>query len=583
MSIQLLLTDLRSLAPVLGRLPSQSVVDAPKPAQRLPRHLAIPGHSNDLAAEQWGVIAPATAAGDQMLQWIRPLCDLRKRQCGLASGAELRVWREPAGMTSQQARAWRAAYERIPAGERPGYLLILGDLHEISLELQQELMVSAAVGRLCFTDAEGQPDRAGYEAYCAKVCDLEARRAEWSAGARLLLYAAHDGSVSSQEGYYDLIRECYRDARAEKDALLARMDLQLFGRSDDHEWHTDDADPPARARTLLHHAQMSDPAVLMSLTHGLAVSDPAERPAHQGALILGEVAGRRRTEVLGQTFFAQRFLPGGFWFIKACFGAGTPAASVYEPWLACLHELGGYAGDPRDALAYLASPPSRPFIARVPQVALAHREGPLGVVGHVDLAWTYGYQGVDEANPRDTRAEPGPYYDVLRMVLCGHRLGAAVASLSDKAQQIGTHLASLYGSAAIGGGGAEQQLLRSWLWMRYLDLSGYILLGDPACQTPTGAARVLGEPPRLGTAGTAGTAGTTGTAGTAPPVVGQSVERMEEAVLACLRQRKPPGEIAREAGIHPTTLERWLRIYKDAGRRALAEAGGAGDGEGDEP
>jgi hypothetical protein len=195
-----------------------------------------------------------------MRRWIRRLYDLRKRRCGLAPGAEPRVWREPAGMTPQQARDWRARYERIPARERPGYVLILGDLHEISLELQQELMVSAAVGRLCFTDAEGQPDRAGYQAYCAKVCDLEDRRAEWSAGARLLLYAAHDGSVSSQEGYYDLVRECYREAKAEQDGQLARMDVQLCGRSDDHEWYTADQDPPAQARTLLHHAQMSDPA-----------------------------------------------------------------------------------------------------------------------------------------------------------------------------------------------------------------------------------------------------------------------------------------------------------------------------------
>lgn len=556
MSIQLLLTEMRSLAPVLGQMPSQGAGDAPRPTQRLPSHLAIPGHSSDLTAEKWGVIAPASAAGDQMLQWIRPLCELRKRQCGLESGAELRVWREPPDMTPLQARAWRAAYERIPASERPGYLLVLGDLHEISQELQQELMVSAAVGRLCFTDAEGRPDRAGYEAYCTKVCDIEARRAEWSAGARLLLYAAHDGTVASQEGYYDLIRECYRDAKAETDQQLARMDARMFGRSDDHEWYTDDTDPAARARTLLHHAQMSDPAVLMSLTHGLAVRDPSERSMHQGAPVLAEAAGRRRSEVLGPTFFAQKFLPGGFWFIKACFGAGTPAASVYEPWLASLAQLGGYAGSPSDALAYLASPPSRPFIAHVPQVALAHPDGPLGVVGHVDLAWTYGYQAVDETSPRETWADPGRYYDVLRMVLSGHRFGAAAASLSEKAQQLGAHLASLYGSAELrGGSDDEQRLLRSWLWMRYHDLAGYILLGDPACQTPTSAARVLGEPPKSG----------------ATPVVRPAAERMEDAVLAVLRQRKPPGEIAREAGIHPTTLARWLRIYKDAGRRALAE------------
>jgi hypothetical protein len=558
MTIRLLLTDLRSLAPVLGAVPARSASHAPRPTQRLPRHLAIPGHSSDLTAEKWGVIAPDTAAGEQMLAWIRPLCELRKRQCGLAPGDELRTWRVPPAMTAQQARDWRARYEGIPPGERPGYLLLLGDLHEVSHELQQELMVSAAVGRLCFTDAEGQPDRAGYQAYCDKVCALEARRAEWSAGARLLLYAAHDGSVASQEGYYDLIRECYRDARAEADEQLARMDLQLFGRPDDHEWHTGDADPAARARTLLHHAQLSEPAALMSLTHGLAVSDPAERRARQGAPVVSETGGRQRREVLDERAFARGFLPGGFWLLQACFGAGTPAASVYEHWLAALSARGGFAGDPHDALAYLASPPTQPFIARVPQVALAHADGPLGVLGHVDLAWTYGYQSMDEDDPGTVRGEHGPYYDVLRMVLLGHRFGPAVASLSDKAQRIGVHLASLYGHSEMRGAGTEQQLAqRAWLWMRYHDLAGYILLGDPACQVPTSAARALGESARVAPA----------------PVAGQSAERMAEAVLAYLRQRRPPDEIAKEAGVHPTTLERWVRAYQEAGRRALAELG----------
>jgi hypothetical protein len=555
MSIELLLTDIDDLGAALGRLPWESLGLAPRPAQRIPSNLAVPGHSSDLVAEKWGVITPASAAGEEMLGWVRPLCELRKQQSGLTPGAALPVWRVSPGMTAQQARSWRVEYERIHPRDRPGYLLILGDLHEVSHELQQELMVTAAVGRLCFTEPDGQPSRAGYEAYCAKVCSVEGARAGWDAAARLLFYAAHDGTTATQEGYYDLVRRCYLDAGT--DARLGAAGLHLFGRAEDHEWYAPEGEPALRERTLLHFAQMSGPAVLMSLTHGAATRDPAAQRLQQGAVVLREAAGRQRTEILDQAFFARPFLPGGFWFIEACFGAGTPATSAYEHWIAALHRLGRHGEDPRDALAYLAGS-SRPFIARVPQVTLAHPGGPLGVLGHVDLAWTHGYQGVSEIDLSSIHADHGAYYDVLRMVMCGERFGAAVASLSGRAQQLGTHLAGLYGEAERSGSASEkEQGLRAWLWMRYLDLSGYILLGDPACQIPTRAARVVAEQVSEPSPSPAGAA--------------HPVEQMEQAVLACLRQQRSPDEIARGAGVHPSMLERWQRVYQEAGRRALAE------------
>lgn len=567
MFIQLLLTDIASLAPVLDPLSWQSLEHANRPAQRLRSGLAVPGHSSSLRAEKWGVIAPAGAAGKQMLEWIRPLRELRKQQCGPGPGAEPRIWDDVGpDMTGQQAREWRLRYERIHPQDRPGYLLILGDLHEVSLELQQELMVVAAVGRLCFTDLDGQPDRAGYEAYCRKVCELEARRDAWSGAPRLLFYAAHDGSVASQEGYFDLIRRCHADAS--KDEQLGAAGLHVFGQAEDHEWHAATSEPALRERTLLHFAQMSGPSVLMSLTHGAATSDAAVQRARQGSVVLRESGGQRRTEVLDPAYFARPFLPGGFWFLEACFGAGTPTSSVYEHWIRALHRLGRHGEDPRDALAYL-SRSARPFIARVPQVTLAHPSGPLGVFGHVDLAWTHGYQGVKETDLGSIHADHGPYYDVLRRVTQGQRFGAAVASLSNRAQQLGSHLAALYGQDERSGSISEKERgLRAWLWMRYLDLAGYILLGDPACQIPTSAARAVADED--------------GAVRSAKAGAGHPVERMEQAVLACLQQQTPPDEIARAAGVHPDVLDRWQRIYQEAGRRALAElAAGEGQGSGE--
>jgi hypothetical protein len=555
MSIDLLLTDAGSLAPLLRALDGESAAHGPEPAVREPSGLAVPGHSDNLQAEKWGVVIPDTAAGKKRLGWLRSLCELRSRQCGLPSAGDVPVLPVAPGMDRQGARQWRADYENRHPSERPGYLLIAGDLHEVSHELQQELMVSASVGRLCFTTPDGDPDRAGYEAYCAKVRDAEERRDHWDEQPRLLFYASHDGTAATATGYYDLIRRAYADAQADPSLGLASIDL--FGSADDHEWHAPGATPEAQARTLLHAATLPQPAVLLSLTHGAGERDRRAQRLRQGALVLAESIGKQRIEILDHEYFQQSFLPRGFWFFKACFSAGTPATSVYEHWLDALHDLGRYGGNPRDALKYLATGKTRPFIARVPQVALARPDGPLGILAHVDLAWTHGLQALDEEDPDTVRAEHGPYYEVLRMVASGHRFGPALASLSDKALALGSHLVTLYGDAEANRieDSDERRLQRAWLWMRYLDLAGYILLGDPAAQLPIRAARDLVRADGASTE-----------AGPAGP----SPEQMEKLVLECLRQRQSPGQIAKNAGIHPGTLENWLRAYKNAGRQALA-------------
>jgi hypothetical protein len=577
MSFELLLTDLRTLAPVLHQsLAVRSAYHVPRPDQRAPTGLSVPGHSNDLVRERWGVVVPDTPAGKERLAWIRPLCELRRRQCGVD---ELPILRVPPGVSGRAGREWRARYEAMHPQRRPGYLLLLGDLDEISLELQQELMVGACVGRLCFTTADGAPDRAGYEAYCSKICSAEAAQRDWNDPAQLLFYAARDGSQAVDTGYLDLIRRCYLDACGDRqlqdEGKLAAEDVRIFGTAADHQWYAQEED--ARGSTLVHFAEMRQPAVLLSMTHGAGDADPASQRLRQGALVLGEAAGRRRTEVLEHGYFSRRFLPAGFWFLKACFGAGTATVSVYQRWLEELRGLGMCAIEPRVVLEYLA--PERPFVARLPQVALAHPEGPLGVLGHVDLAWTFGYQSRSEVDGR-VQAEHGPYYDVIREVVSGSRFGPAVASLSEKVQALGTHLAILYRDSEPGRTDEATLALRAWLWMRYLDLAGYILLGDPAAQVPTRAARDVAAPAAPRTSSVSRKRGPQPAAQPAPAakiVQPDRLAKMEQAVIACIQRKQPPSQIARDAGVHPTTLERWVRTYQDAGRNALSGLASDGD------
>ena len=557
MNLDLLLTSDAALARVLPMLSEAALACAPAPTRRVPMHLSAPGHSDDLQAERWGIIVPDTPTGEQLLTWLRPLCELRGRQCGLSSVDQLPTFKVAPGMDRRAAESWRAAYEQRHPAERPGYLVIAGDLDEVSLELQQELAICASVGRLCFTLLEGGPDRAGYEAYCAKLIAIEQEREAWSRDPQMLFYASQDGSSACAIGYRDLVRASYDDAKAEPTIAIAPP--AIFGSADDHQWYARGPNPEAVAGTLLHAAAGPDPAVLLSVTHGLGVVNRGDQRRLQGAIVLREMAGEQRTEVIDHTFFQRCFLPHGFWLFQACFGAGTPVASVYDHWLAALTKLGRATDDPGEAREYLAIG-GAPFIARVPQVALARPDGPLAILAHVDLAWTYGVEAIDEpidgANPAAVHGDHGPYYDVLRMVAAGHRFGVAVAGLTDRAQELGSDLALLYGDAEVNGADDDRDRLmrRAWTWMRYLDLAGYILLGDPAAQLPIRAARDLLRPQLP-----------------PPPLPSPSVESLEQAVMAYWQHRETPTDIVQRFGINAATLENCIRIYKEAGRRALQQ------------
>ena len=85
MTFRLLLSDDATGSRVLDTVTEASLARAPEPERHEPSHLSVPGHSDDLRSEQWGVIVPDTADGKKLLDWIRPLRALRSQQCGLRS------------------------------------------------------------------------------------------------------------------------------------------------------------------------------------------------------------------------------------------------------------------------------------------------------------------------------------------------------------------------------------------------------------------------------------------------------------------------------------------------------------------
>jgi len=472
--LQLLLARADDHRPVLEEgLLAETARGAPRP-ESLPNRIDVPtweqadAAPNDLEAQRWGVIAPDGALGDSLLQAIAPLIELREKQ----QGAPVKTYRVPPDMDARAAERWQRTVLRdaeVPEEERPKYLLILGDLHHVSIELQQVLAHGAYVGRLHAGHPEGEADLAGYAAYARKVLAHEQRTPE-EKGPDLLLYTAQDGTSATRLGHRLLVEPCLEEMRTRWKAKSPTLNPGLIP----YESTGPDA--------LLRAAGEARAAVMLSVTHGLGRPEkgwasPEEQRATQGALSVGP--GLALTgDMLRQT----PFLPGGMWFCVACFGAATPAKSAFHAWLSLLAKAGAYPGHPESVLSNLPGPWDRPFLAALPQALLANEQGPLAIIGHSDLAWALSFTEVDD--PASSRA---PHFlSALKVLANGSRAGVALDALMREYREINNHLMAGYqareDAQLHGHPDSTDPVRQGTLWMQRNDLRGYLLLGDPAAR-----------------------------------------------------------------------------------------------------
>lgn len=514
------------------------------------------GDPSSLRDQGWGVIAPRGEDGDRLLARMRPLIEQRAAE----QDGEVAVYRVPPGMTAAQAAAW---IDRELVGNElqaaiPGYLLILGRPDQVSFELQQVLGGAFSVGRIGF-DAKAEA-AAAYEAYADKVVRGAAAQAR---PARAVYFTARDGTAATELGHRLLMQPCLADAEAQRAA----------GRFAAGEIVAIEEDDPVRAADRLL-AAAAGPGVLFSCSHGAGAprdgwGSPDRRRALQGAPCLG---GGRHLEA--ELVAGSPFVPGGVWLMFACFGAGTPRHSAYHHWLARLQEHGEHEGDLSSVLRSLPAEGEPPFIAAQAQAALANPGGPLAVIGHLDLAWSYGFHDLEKMSHGERHRR---FHEVVAQLVRGTRVGLALGgSLMRARNQIQTELViAADAEARAGQAQLEQRIRLGHRWMALQDLDGYIALGDPA-------ARIAAERPEARARSSAAElrSGSAERAASALPC--PDAPAIEAAVHELIAGRHTAGEIASRHGVAAADVERWRRVYTEAGLRAVAElVAGARDPRGE--
>ncbi len=414
--------------------------------------------ANDLVAQGWGVIAPDSPRGDELLGRISRLIEHRKAQ---QEGRTVRTYQVPPKQTAAEAARWRKLVFEASVQNRknlPRYLLILGDLDEVSPELQIILGSEGYVGRLAFDDPQD------YEAYADKVLRWETEPPR-VARARAVFHTVRDRTPATTVGHRSLMLPGVELARAyQSDGDFLASDLIEV----DHGY-------TPKPGPLVEEAVKPEPGLLFTISHGAGAprrgwGSTEEQRLFQGGMSFGRSGGL----LTGEALAGKPFMPGGVWFMLACFGAGTPATSKYEPWLRDLSSAGAFSGSLESVPASLASD-GRPFTASVPKAVLASPDGPLAFIGHVDLAWTYSFRELDGDKPVD---RPNRFIDVFSGLLRRDRVGVAFRELLRHYGQANTELTSLIES------GVDDPQRTGHLWMLRNDLAGYILLGDPATHLP---------------------------------------------------------------------------------------------------
>jgi hypothetical protein len=418
-----------------------------------PKHGVDP---NDLTQTGWGVVF-AQQTDPRIVTALTPLLERRHAQASAVVEGRYREFTNADGYRVGESkqeflRRHRSGPGPVDPDVVPYYLLLVGGPDEIPFEVQYQLDVQHAVGRIYFDDVKS------YARYAANVVAAEASPAPTET-ARLSFFAPRNNDDPATA------MSC--------DHLVAPLAAELGKDS----FHTRSFIGPDASKdelcTLLGGAERPD--VLFTATHGVGFpAGHTEQRRIQVALVCQDWPGPGHRKINPAHWFgaedvaaklAAADLTGMIAVLFACFGAGTPRIDEFDR--------------SRDSPKQLAPDP---FIAALPQALLGRDGGALAVVGHVDRA--LGYSFVWPGAGRQTEV----YRSTLAELAAGQPIGSALEYVGDRYAELATDLKQTVDDATEGWRVDDAML--AGLFAALADARGFILLGDPAARLPTARADV---------------------------------------------------------------------------------------------
>lgn len=440
----------------------------------------------DLAQARWALVVSATDDA-RIIEALWPLIEHRAQQQGIALPsiafrpgetcaewasryADIRQpWEQRAPVLvcrpNERVNAWLARHGTMagpvkPSQGVPFYLLIAArpgplapnDQAFISFNFQYELDIFWGVGRVCFTDERGQHRYADYAAYAQRLVDYERRKANEIRLRREIVYfgTRHDLDKSTERSAVELVTplaEWHDRGLPQRQGYSKRLLLANDATRSNFEQALREGNQP--------------PAILFSATHGLGLpANDRELIPYQGALVTQDWTGfggiKREHWFAAEDLPSTLSLEGMVALLFACYGAGCPQQDefIFDPTKG------------RPVIAPFT------FVAQLPQQMLLR--GALGVVGHVERAWTYGFS-MDGA-----RGQTQSFEDVIGRLVAGKRLGSATDQFNIIQAARSMTLAEELENIKFGKQPEPREL--STLWMARNDARNYMLLGDPAAR-----------------------------------------------------------------------------------------------------
>ncbi|NJN68262.1 MAG: hypothetical protein HC884_16890 [Chloroflexaceae bacterium] len=445
---------------------------------------------NNLLQAGWGIIfarkdQPHTEA---IRQALSPLLALRRKQAGPR-------YREFLGRDGYIEGESKVAFlQRFGVGSGavdpnkgvPYYLLLVGHPEAIPYEVQYQLDVQFAVGRIHFEDNAGKPDLEAYARYAQSVVAAETG----------LVALPRKMAFFGVRNPDDPATTLSADAMIAPLADLARKDYPDWG----IEVVQDTTNTAVATKEALGHLLGGDrtPAFLFTASHGMGFPNGhASQHCHQGALLCRDWPGPRAWRgkpVPPEHYFAgedirpDARLLGTIAFFFACYGAGTPQWDEF------------YRQDGAGSRTVIAP---RSFLSRLPLAMLSHPHGgALAVVGHIDRAWGHSFllETRDPTRRTQLQAFQSTFEELIKF---GSRIGWAFEYLNQRYAEVSSDLTAslaVFEQDETYLSDAEKRSAKLSLaqqWTASNDARGYVLLGDPAVRLPIASDAPSGPRPTL--------------------------------------------------------------------------------------